>query len=174
MSSISQMAVWESLYLSVHVHSHTGNHMHTTLSLSASIQLLLLSYITTSHSCLFSPFFPPSLHWAFEALSLFIPPPLLALKAWSVTELDASFIGFSQQPGDKGQLKCNNVSIFFLCADASAWKENDVQSSALQSWNTVEDGWRQTRRMRTMERRRRMGACFIIDYPRSQAKWEAR
>lgn len=156
MGSISEIAVSrDSPFLSVPVHSHTGNHMHTPLSLSATIQRLLPSYITTSHSCpslsLPPPLFffsSPSLHWAFEALSLFIPPPLLALKGWSVTELVASFIGVSQQPGDKGQLKCHDVSIFCLCADANAWKETDIQSSALKSWNTVEDGWRQPRRMR--------------------------
>lgn len=52
-----------------------------------------------------------------------------------------SFIGVSQQPGDKGQPKCHNVSKFCLCADASAWKETDIQSSARESWNTAEDGW---------------------------------
>lgn len=158
------------LYLSAPVHSHAGNHMPTPRSLFS----LLTSQHPTHVPFSFPPPHPP-LHWAFEALSLFIPPPPLpALKGWSVTELVASFIGASQQPGDKGQLKCHNVSIFRLCADANAWKEADIQSSALKSWNTVEDGWRQTWRMRTKERRRRTGVRFVIDYAKSQAKREAR
>jgi len=92
------------------------------------------SCLTSPHPTRVPVFFPP-----FEAPSLFLPSPLPALKGWSVTELVASFIGVSQQPGDKGQLKCNNVPIFCLCAQMQTHeKTTDIQSSALKSWNTVE------------------------------------
>lgn len=167
MSCISETADLLSTCLLLCIHTQE---ITCTLLTRCSPQSSLLTSLHPTHVPVS---FPPSffsLHWAFEALSLFIPPPLLpALKGWSVTELVASFIGVSQQPGDKGHLKCHSVFIFCLCADANAWKESDIQSSALKSWNTVEDGWRQTRRMRTIQRRRRrMGVRFVIDYARSK------
>ena len=111
----------------------------------------------------FTPLFvPPLFHWAFEVLPLFISPPLPTSKGWSVTERVVCFIIILQRSGDKGQLKCHNIYIFFLCADANAWKETDIQSSSLKSWNTVGDGWRQTRRMR-MKRRRSKG-LFLCNW----------
>lgn len=126
----------------------TFRHRNTTISLSATIQQPLLSYITTAYSC-----HPPP--HPFDLLSLWSTFPLSALKGWCVTELVASFIGISQRQGDKGRLKCHTVSIFCLCVHANAWKETDIRSFMLKSWNTVGEGWRQARRMRMEERRRR-------------------
>lgn len=49
-----------------------------------------------------------------------------------MTELVASFIGVSQQPGDKGQPKCHDVSISCPCADANARTDADIQSSGAE------------------------------------------
>lgn len=124
-------------------HSKRGNRRHAPFTFNHNpTALSLLHHCIPLMSSSFPLFFPAARHHAFEAffLSPFIPPPLPVLKGWSVTELVASFIGVSQQPGDKGELKCHNVSIFCPCADAHTWKEADIQSSALKSSNKVGDG----------------------------------
>lgn len=148
-----------------------ASNLSTCLFLWIEIQEIICRLLTVSHNpatlaflhrhipLMRPPPLPPSLHWAFVALSLFIPPSLLlAPKGWSVNELAASFIGVSQKPGDKGQPKCHNVSIFCLCADANAWKETFNHLCGKAGIQLRMDGWVQTR-----GRRRRMGACFVID-----------
>ena len=131
----------------------------------------------------FFSLFPPSLHWAFEALSLFssIPPPppppppplllllLLALKGWSVTELVASFIGVSQQPGGtKGSWNATMSLYSCLCADAKKKKKTPEKrlTSNHPRWKKKAgiqlrmDGGRWGGRRRRRRRRRRGGGSF--------------
>lgn len=180
MGSISEIAVSrDSPFLSVPVHSHTGNHMHTPLSLSATIQRLLPSYITTSHSCPSLSLSPPSSVFfllSFTPLSFWSTFPFHPSSSSSPERLICDWaccVFYRRLAAARGQRAAEMPRcLYILPVRRCKRMKRDWHSVICAEKLKYSRGWMEA--AEENEGWRRMGARFVIDYAKFPAKREAR